>query len=98
MGEAHTTPPIPCPSHPHTDPPSPRLGYDLPKYPHSVIVAHVLKVDIIYLRGLWGQGLVVGGGASCPHSPHMAPTCSSMSPGSMRPSAATAPPFMMDPM
>lgn len=74
MGEAHKTPSIPCPSHPHTDPPSPRLGYDLPKYPHSVIVAHVLKVDIIYLRGLWGQGLVVEGGASCSHSPHMAPT------------------------
>lgn len=25
-------------------------------------------------------------------------TCNSMSPGSMRPSAATAPPFMMEPM
>lgn len=25
-------------------------------------------------------------------------TCKSMSPGSMRPSAATAPPFMMEPM
>lgn len=60
----HTTPP------PHAAP-SPRLGYDLPKHPHGIIVAHVLKVDIVHLWGLWGQGLVVGGGyILSPPSPH----------------------------
>lgn len=51
----------------------------------------------------WGEGGVQRGGVGLPtpRPPTRSPqprTCSSMSPGSMRPSAATAPPFMMEPI
>lgn len=48
-----------------------------------------------------GEGFSTVGGALTPQhlpAPPTPHTCSSMSPGSMRPSAATAPPFMMEPM
>lgn len=71
VGKAHTASPIPRHSHPYMVPPSPCLGYNLPKHPHSIIIAHVLKVDIIHLWGLWGQGLVLGCGyILSPQSPH----------------------------
>lgn len=72
---------------------SPWFVDDVSQDSNGVVVAHVLKVDVVHLRTdglrqpLWVQVCHRGDG-----------TCSSMSPGSMRPSAATAPPFMMEPM
>lgn len=44
----------------------------------------------------WGRGAEGPGLGQRVAPPQL--TCKSMSPGSMRPSAATAPPFMMEPM
>lgn len=93
----------------------PWLVYNLPKYSDCVIVTHVLKVDLIYLRkrarsektgsaqekdGELGLRvfLQTSGTSLSPPPRVVDDTCNSISPGSMRPSAATAPPFMMEPM
>jgi hypothetical protein len=98
MGEARHGPSRSTPLTPPCGPPSPRLGHDLPQHPHSIIVAHVLKVDIIHLEGLGESRVSSGVGVYLGPQDPKDRTCSSMSPGSMRPSAATAPPFMMEPM
>ena len=81
---------------------SPRLVHNVPQHPHGVIIAHVLKVHVIHLEATasgsetrWERLRAPVQGSSVALPQH---TCKSMSPGSMRPSAATAPPFMMEPM
>ena len=66
---------------------SPWLLHNLPQSPHCIIVGHVLKTDVIHLihevlRPVWPRWHL--------HSCNT-PTCNNMSPGSIRPSAATAP-------
>ena len=75
--------------------------HDIPQHPHRIIVAHVLKVHVVHLAGgavgqRWGRGAEGPGLGQRVAPPQL--TCKSMSPGSMRPSAATAPPFMMEPI
>lgn len=72
--------------------------HNVSQHSYRIIVAHVLEVHVIHLEGR-GSGSETGWERprplpECP-AQH---TCKSMSPGSMRPSAATAPPFMMEPM
>lgn len=82
----------------------PWFVHDLPKHSDCVIVTHVLEVDLIYLRKRarsekTGSAQETDRGAGVEGFPRVVDdTCNSISPGSMRPSAATAPPFMMEPM
>lgn len=97
----------------------PRFVHNLPQDPDGIVITHVLKVDLVYLREdwVWGNRLCSAEGHGSQARGQEAPrgqgslpaaqlchswagdaTCKSMSPGSMRPSAATAPPFMIEPM
>ncbi len=89
-------------SHKHECFDSPRLMHDLPQHSYGIVVAHVLKVDVIHLWGnkteIWPDTTSVCVRFLSWTHLHPVLTCSSMSPGSIRPSAATAPPFIMEPM
>lgn len=80
---------------------SPRLVHDVSKNSHCIVIAHVLKVNVIHLRKKYMNTthLLYIARIKISHNySSKSHTCNSMSPGSMRPSAATAPPFIMEPM
>lgn len=81
---------------------SPWLVHDVSENAHRIVVAHVLEVNVVHLRKQPHHHitlLVKRKGVTFAHTYWVKSlTCSSMSPGSMRPSAATAPPFIMEPM
>lgn len=81
---------------------SPWLVHDISEYSHSIVIAHVLKVNVVHLRKKIyisiTDRLLVGKFKISHNYSSESLTCNSMSPGSMRPSAATAPPFIIEPM